>query len=120
MTTPDTPSYWLEGFAKLSPLTLPCPGFRNDEWRGIHAATKLFIETRASEAAGMGWTGIDLFSVHETVGAANVSACGALMMGTTTAPAEEITPTYIRFGRSRYFKMKMQATVLVWRFGAEG
>ena len=118
MTVPDTPSYWLEGFAKLSPLTLPCPGFRNDEWREIHAATKLFIETRASEAAGMGWAGVELFGVHEAVGAANVSACGALMVGTTREPVQEIRREWISFGRVRYYRAPQQSAVLVWRFGA--
>lgn len=117
MSDPDNPSTWHQGFQKLSPANPPCPGFRADEWREIHAAAKLFLETRASEAAGKGWTGIDLFGVHEKVGAANVSACGGLMMGTTTAEAEEITPDYIRFGRVRYFRTKMPSAVLVWRFG---
>lgn len=116
----DTPSNWREAFARLSPTMPPCPGFRSDEWASVHASAKAFLTERANEAYQMGWRGIDLCGVHETVGAANVSACGALMLSTTTAPAEEIRPEYIRFGRMRYFRVAMRSPVLVWRFARAG
>ena len=62
---------------------------------------------------------LGLFGVYVAVGAANVSAGGALMVGTTTAPPEEVTPAYIRFGDMRPFMIPMRATVLAWRFERE-
>ena len=117
MIATDNPSIWREGFAKLSPTNPPCPGFRAEDWRVIHANAKEFLETRGSEAAGMGWSGLSLFGVHGAVGAANPSACGALMMGAD--PAEKITTEWISFGRTRYYcDARQHGAVLVWRFGA--
>ena len=113
----DTPQTWREGFARLSPSALPCPGFRSDEWAAVYAAAKAFLAERADEAYEHGWRGIDLCGVHETVGVANPSACGALMLSTTAVPAKEITPAYIWFGYMRYFRVAMRNSVLVWSFG---
>ena len=117
MIATDNPSTWREGFAKISPTNPPCPGFRAEDWRVIHANAKALLETRGSEAAGMGWSGLSLFGVHGAVGAANPSACGALMMGAD--PAEKITTEWISFGRTRYYRdARQHGAVLVWRFGA--
>lgn len=117
MSEPDNPSAWHQGFLKLSPTNPPCPGFRADEWREIHARAKTFFDGHDLEAAGKGWDGISLFGVHSVVGAANVSASGALMMPGGAIGA--ITREWISFGQNRYYRSApQQSAVLVWRFGA--
>ena len=58
-----------------------------------------------------------MFAVHPEVGAANVSACGALMLG-PAEPATDITRESIGFGRTRFYRREMSGSVLVWGFGA--
>ncbi|WP_072548090.1 hypothetical protein [Granulibacter bethesdensis] len=65
----DNPTTWHEGVQKLSPLNLLCPGFQANEWGEFHTVTKAFLETRASDEANMGRTGIDLSSVRDKIGA---------------------------------------------------
>src|SRR5262249_17620949 len=62
---------WRDAFAPLSPQTEPCPGWRLDEWARVYACIKQFLAgPHAFTAARNGWSALDLFGVHQTVGVA--------------------------------------------------
>ena len=68
---------------RFYPLPLeqePCPGFAFRQWVRVACAAFDFLAQDADTAAVMGWTTVDLFGVHPTVGVARVDCCGALMV----------------------------------------
>ena len=75
---------WRNAFAPLSPETEPCPGWRSGEWPRVYAGIKQFLAgSHAFIAARAGWSVLDLFAVHKTVGVAAADCVGALTRNST-------------------------------------
>jgi hypothetical protein len=75
---------WRNAFAPLSPETEPCPGWRSGEWPRVYAGIKQFLAgSHAFIAARAGWSVLDLFAVHKTVGVAAPDCVGALTRNST-------------------------------------
>lgn len=84
--------------------------------RRVHRGTALLVRGAGFRVNGEVDRAGFRCAVHGGVGAANPSACGALMMG--AEPAEEITAAWISFGWTRHYRNTQQhGSVLVWRFG---
>src|ERR671917_467141 len=90
---------WREAFARLSPQTPPCPGFKAGKWPEVHTACLRFLSDHADRAAALGWTTEELFGVHPEMGAVRVDACGALMVS-GGKPVVSVEPNRISFGVS--------------------
>lgn len=54
-----------------------------------HAAAIEFLDCYADEAAGFGWTTLELFRVHPTLGALRSDYCGPLVLSSETASSVE-------------------------------
>jgi hypothetical protein len=111
---------WFKNFRRLSPEIEPCPGFSARQWPRVYAATFDFLAKHADAAAGMGWTPLDLFGVHESVGVRRVDCCGALMVSNGRA-VEEVAPGLIRYAGSLKYRRTPPGgpAVPVWKFKAE-
>ena len=107
-------SSWGNSLASLAPWSDPCPGFRSGTWRDTRACALQFIVERGAAAATLGWTDVDLFGVHPTVGLAGIHCVGALMLGrvVTSIDAESIVFGGPRFCRGRQDGM----SIPVWAF----
>ena len=116
----DTPRAWADALNRLSALTAPCPGFRGDEWTGIHQAAKHFLEHYASRAFALGWTGLDLFGVHRLVGATRVDCCGALMVSGARAVGVDAGGVRFERGSARRNGSGQAFGVPVWEYAKGG
>lgn len=75
---------WRDGCAALNPQADPCPGWRPGEWPRVHAGIKQFLAgPHALAAARAGWSAVDLFGVHRTIGVAARDCVGALTANST-------------------------------------
>src|SRR3954468_13262120 len=124
-TVTALPSYplaleWFKNFRRLSPAPDPCPGFSRGQWARVRAAAVAFLAHHAEAAAGMGWTTLELFGVHETVGVRRVDCCGALMVSNGSAVVE-IAPDMIRYANDLKYRRSPPhgPCVPVWEFKAE-
>jgi hypothetical protein len=95
----------------------PCPGFRRGQWERIRHNIARFKTTHAVEATRLGWTAVDLYGVHPTVGVARVDCCGALIIA--KAPVVSVTAEAITYANGLTFYRKPRAgpSVPVWEFG---
>lgn len=93
----DGLALWRTGFAALSLVAAPCPGYRGDEWRQVHAWALDFLDTFGAQAEALGWTASRLFGVHPVAGIVRVDACGGLVLPGAGA-VRAITATEISFG----------------------
>ncbi len=57
------PREWAEGFARLD-CTKPPPGYPLPRWHQIINDGGLFLDQWAHQAAGLGWTALDVFGVN--------------------------------------------------------
>lgn len=71
---------WRQGFMALKPSASPCPGLSGPKWQAVHAAALEFLDHYAAEAAGYGWTTLQLFGVHPSLGVLRSDFCGALVL----------------------------------------
>lgn len=93
---------WRRKFYGLNSYNPPCLGFRPGEWPRIFDAAHDFLERHAEAAHALGWSTLDLFGVHRTVGATRVDCCGALMLSGPFASSVEAD--CIRFGHLTYYR----------------
>ncbi|GJD93978.1 hypothetical protein [Methylobacterium iners] len=91
---------WRHTFLSLKPGVPPCPGLAGAKWQAVHAAAVAFLDHYAEEAAGYGWTTLELFGVHPTLGVLRSDYCGALVLSGETASG--IEPDRILFQRTHY------------------
>ena len=71
---------WCQAFSTLKPSVSPCPGLAGPKWQAVHAAALEFLDRYADEAAGFGWTTLQLFGVHPELGVLRSDFCGALVL----------------------------------------
>jgi hypothetical protein len=111
---------WFKNFRRLSPTTDSCPGFSARQWPRVHATALEFLAHHAEAAASMGWTTLELFGVHESVGVRRVDCCGALMVS-NGKPIVEVTPSLIRYASGLKYRKPLPTSlaVPVWDFKAE-
>jgi hypothetical protein len=69
------PREWAEGFARLC-LHPPAPGFSPRRWQQLIEDGGRFLDRWGSEAAGLGWTALDVFGVHARAPAVRYDAAG--------------------------------------------
>lgn len=91
---------WRQGFMTLKPSTSPCPGLSGPKWQAVHAAAGEFLDHYATEAAGYGWTTLQLFGVHPFLGVVRSDYCGALVLSGEKPSGVE--PDRILFQRTHY------------------
>lgn len=108
---------WRSCLSELSPDRIPCPDYRAEEWRRVHARAFSFLDQFGPQALALGWTAPRLFGVHREAGIVRVDACGALVLP-TSGPVRAITATEISFGHLTYReKPRQPAGVPWWEFG---
>ena len=69
---PADPQAWRQGFLNLRPSVVPCPGLTMQSWGSVHEKCADFLDRWADEAAGLGWTTLDLFANAQRVGVIRV------------------------------------------------
>jgi hypothetical protein len=107
---------WRAGLARLSHQTVPCPDYRGDEWPFVYANALGFLDTFGEQAAGLGWTTLDLFGVHPVVGTIRVDHCGALVLS-VGGRVRLVTADEIRFDSLTHRRKPDQPRGLpVWEF----
>lgn len=113
----DGLALWRAGLARLSPLTPPCPDYREEEWRRVHARAAAFLDDFGAQAEALGWTTPELWGVHPKVGTVRVDHCGALVL-VIGGPIVAITSDTIRHrGLTFYRKPHLPRGVPLWGFG---
>jgi len=121
-----TIALWRAGWATLNPDIAPCPGFRADNWRGVHRVASRFLDPKASPlwcalAIEQGWTLLDLFAVHRQVGAVRGDCTGSLL-SSGGLPVVVVATHAIRFqsGLAAYRRHRMDEALCVpiWKFGS--
>jgi hypothetical protein len=70
---------WLKGLATLDP-NQPSADFGGLWWRDLIRDTERFLPIWGRQAADLGWTTLDLFSVHRLAPAARFSCMGLLLL----------------------------------------
>lgn len=115
---PADPKLWRKAFIELRPSVSPCPGPTGAAWAAVHAVNLDFLDRWAEEAASLGWTTLDLFSVHPKVGAVRVDYCGALMLA--GEPITAVTEQHMKWKnatRVREMPGRPNDGVPLWLFG---
>jgi len=114
---------WRASFARLSPQTDPCPGWRPGEWERIHAAIATFLDPEASPswprlACERRWDTLSLFSIDARVGAARVDRLGALLVsgGVPVIMVSEVAITFANGLCARRVPIDPATCVPVWDF----
>jgi hypothetical protein len=109
---------WRDGVESLNPAKSPCPGLHGEAWQKTHAVMLDFLDRFGEQAQDLGWTDLDLFGVHPTIGAGRVDHCGALTLGPKDAQA--IDADRIHFGNTTFYRTVMgylrPRGVPIWAF----
>ncbi|WP_298967719.1 hypothetical protein [uncultured Methylobacterium sp.] len=114
---PPTVLEWSRGFASLSPLQIPCKGYRIDEWRETFERCCAFVDSHGTQAFEMGWDTVSLFGVSPKDGIIRGDWTGVLMP--FWGDLVEVTPESIAFGKVRAWRhqpVRYQG-IPVWLFG---
>ena len=108
---------WREGFARLSPERVPCPGYRPFEWANTYGNALAFLDMFGEQAEALGWQAEALFGVHPQAGVIRVDACGAVMLS-VSGPVRFVTADEIRFTSLTHRRKPGQPQgIPVWEFG---
>ena len=109
----DLIAAWRTGLQTLDTNTAPCPGLRS--WSQVRSRMLSFMtDGHAETAAGLGWTTLDLFGVHRTVGSNRADCTGALLLGHVI---DEIQASRIRMGNVTYYRKEPhQEAVALWDY----
>ncbi len=96
---------WRSGIESLSPLKPPCPGLYGEQWQKTHAGILDFLERFGAQAVELGWTDLDLLSVHAQHGTIRGDYCGALVP--MPRPVEFIDADRVSFGLLTYYRTQV-------------
>jgi hypothetical protein len=110
---------------RLSPPLPPqLPGLSDEAWTVIRGNILRFVaDGLADEAAGLGWSDLDLYAVHPVVGAARVDCCGALILARTRVirvwPEHMLFASRLIFHRRPFAdrQIRREPVVLAWAIG---
>ena len=91
---------WRQAFSALKPSVSPCPGLTGPKWQSVHAAALEFLDRYAEEAAVFGWTTLELFGVHPSLGVLRSDYCGALVLSGEKVSGVELNR--LLFQRTHY------------------
>ncbi|GJD30059.1 hypothetical protein PMNALOAF_1302 [Methylobacterium adhaesivum] len=115
---PADPKLWRKGFLDLRPSVVPCPDLTAQSWASVHEKCVDFLDRWAEEAAGLGWTTLDLFGVHRHVGLIRFDYCGGVVMSGDKVSA--ITASRIAFVNTAHYRDtpgRPSGAVPIWLFG---
>ena len=115
---PADPALWRKAFLDLRPSVVPCPGFTALSWANTHEKCVDFLNRWADEAAALGWTTLELFGVHPSVGLVRPDFCGGIVI--SDAKVTAVTTNRIAFVNTAHYRDtpgRPDGAVPLWRFG---